>query len=90
LRRKLGRNRRVNIGRNGVMIGGTTGAVMTTGTAEAAVAGMTTGTAEAAVAGMTTGTAEAAAAVDAVAAHRVTKSRLRSRSERESERRLWR
>ena len=78
LRRKLGRNRRVNIGRNGVMIGGTTGAVMTTGTAEAAVAGMTTGT------------AEAAAPVDAVAAHRVTKSQLRSRSERESERRLWR
>ena len=78
LRRKLGRNRRVNIGRNGVMIGGTTGAVMTTGTAEAAAAGMTTGT------------AEAAAAVDAVAAHRVTKSQLRSRSERESERRLWR
>ena len=66
LRRTLGRNRRVNIGRNGVMIGGTTGAVMTTGTAEAA------------------------AAVDAVAAHRVTKSQLRSRSERESERRLWR
>ena len=78
LRRKLGRNRRVNIGRNGVMIGGTTGAVMTTGTAEAAVAGMTTGT------------AEAAAPVDAVAAHRVTRSQLRSRSERESERRLWR